>query len=86
MPGSADSHHDGFHDELTDVVAGITSELTATHHAREKALPACRRVIRSAGSSIRSSAWDALEAPGPFSAETAVQRMRVPSSSGSTAV
>jgi translin len=54
VPGSADPHRDGFHDELTAVVAEVTTQLTAAHHAREKALPACRRVIRAAGSSIRA--------------------------------
>lgn len=44
----------GSADELEDAVAGITEALTAANHARETALPACRRVIRSAGSSIRA--------------------------------
>jgi translin len=54
VPGSADPHRDGFHDELTGIVDDVTTQLTATHRAREKALPACRRAIRAAGSSIRA--------------------------------
>jgi len=42
------------HDELDAAVAAITDDLASAHHAREKALPACRRVIRSAGSAIRA--------------------------------
>ena len=41
-------------DELAQIVAPLHDELTATHAAREQALPACRRVIRASGSSIRA--------------------------------
>jgi translin len=51
----------GFHAELVDAVDEITEALTAAHHARERALPECRRVIRAAGSSIR--AVHRLDAP-----------------------
>ena len=54
MPGSARAERPGFHDGLTRTVAAITEGLNAAHRAREKALPACRRVIRSAGSAIRA--------------------------------
>jgi len=39
---------------LAALVAPLQVELAATHAAREKALPACRRVIRASGSSIRA--------------------------------
>ena len=39
---------------LADVVAAIDRELERANRARELALPACRRVIRAAGSSIRA--------------------------------
>jgi translin len=54
VPGSGGPQHAGFHDELADAVIAITAELTAANEAREAALPACRRVIRSAGSAIRA--------------------------------
>lgn len=41
-------------DELAAVVAPMQEQLAATHAARELALPACRRVIRASGSSIRA--------------------------------
>jgi translin len=41
-------------DELSAAVASISAELSEANHARETALPACRRVIRSAGSAIRA--------------------------------
>jgi translin len=41
-------------DQLIALVAGITDQLDAANAARETALPACRRVIRAAGSSIRA--------------------------------
>jgi translin len=40
--------------ELARVVDDIRSGLAAAHAARELALPACRRVVRSSGSSIRA--------------------------------
>ena len=40
--------------ELHDDVAHLTAELAEAHRARETGLPACRRVIRSSGSSIRA--------------------------------
>jgi hypothetical protein len=36
-------------DGLSTAVASISAELSEANHARETALPACRRVIRSAG-------------------------------------
>jgi translin len=51
-PAGAD--RPGFHDELVASVQAITDDLAAAHHAREQALPECRRVIRSAGSAIRA--------------------------------
>lgn len=41
-------------DDLDAVVASIRGRLDLAHAARETALPACRRVIRAAGSSIRA--------------------------------
>lgn len=41
-------------EELAAVVAPMQEQLAATHAAREQALPACRRVIRACGSSIRA--------------------------------
>lgn len=41
-------------DELAAAVAPIQAALEATNHAREQALPACRRAIRASGSSIRA--------------------------------
>jgi translin len=42
------------HDELAAQVERLRVELDAANTAREHALPACRRVIRAAGSSIRA--------------------------------
>lgn len=39
---------------LAEHVAPVQDELAAAHEAREAALPACRRAIRAAGSSIRA--------------------------------
>lgn len=39
---------------LTGTVDGVVVRLEAANQAREAALPACRRVIRAAGSSIRA--------------------------------
>jgi translin len=39
---------------LTRSVDGVVEQLEAANQAREAALPACRRVIRAAGSSIRA--------------------------------
>jgi translin len=44
----------GYHEQLAKAVAGITNSLQDAHSAREAALPACRRVIRSSGSAIRA--------------------------------
>jgi translin len=44
----------GFHAEINVAVNDITARLTDANEAREAALPACRRVIRSAGSAIRA--------------------------------
>jgi translin len=41
-------------EELAALVAPVAASLTAMHAAREQALPACRRVIRASGSSIRA--------------------------------
>jgi translin len=41
-------------DELAGHVALLRTALDAAHGAREQALPACRRVIRASGSSIRA--------------------------------
>jgi translin len=41
-------------DELVAQVEAIETELAAAHRAREVALPACRKVIRASGSSIRA--------------------------------
>ena len=41
-------------DQLAASVAGIDRRLAAANEARETALPACRRAIRAAGSSIRA--------------------------------
>jgi translin len=40
--------------DLADIVEGIRSGLDTKHAARELALPACRRAIRSSGSAIRA--------------------------------
>lgn len=40
--------------QLSSLVAAIEHELDAANRAREQALPACRRAIRAAGSSIRA--------------------------------
>jgi translin len=40
--------------DLTRTVAAVVGELDALNRARETALPACRQVIRAAGSSIRA--------------------------------
>jgi translin len=40
--------------ELTRLVDEIRTGLSAAHAARELALPACRRVVRASGSSIRA--------------------------------
>jgi translin len=54
VPEPAEPDDEAFFDQLTSAVAQITDELTAAHRARETALPACRRTIRSAGSAIRA--------------------------------
>jgi translin len=41
-------------EQLRAAVDPIRAELESTHQARERALPACRRAIRAAGSSIRA--------------------------------
>jgi translin len=41
-------------DELAALVAPMVADLQAMNSARERALPACRRVIRASGSSIRA--------------------------------
>ena len=41
-------------DELASLVGSAEEQLRATHAAREKALPLCRRVIQHSASSIRS--------------------------------
>ena len=40
---------------LADLVGPIQADLSGAHQAREAALPACRRAIRAAGSSIRAA-------------------------------
>jgi translin len=40
--------------QLTAAVDAISADLAAAHAARELALPACRRTIRSSGSAIRA--------------------------------
>lgn len=40
--------------ELKDIVDPIRADLDAAHAGREQGLPACRRAIRAAGSSIRA--------------------------------
>jgi translin len=40
--------------ELHQLVGDVTASLADTHRAREVGLPACRRAIRSSGSSIRA--------------------------------
>lgn len=40
--------------ELHDMIEPVRAGLDAAHGAREQGLPACRRVIRAAGSSIRA--------------------------------
>lgn len=47
---------------MAETVAAVVGTLDALNHAREAALPACRRVIRAAGSSIR--AVHRLDGPG----------------------
>ena len=42
------------HEELRGLVDGIRADLSSANAARELGLPACRRVIRSSGSSIRA--------------------------------
>jgi translin len=49
-PGRPGDQSDGLHQH----VAGVTARLEGANRAREEALPACRRVIRAAGSSIRA--------------------------------
>jgi translin len=48
------SRHLSRHDELLGLVDGVIADLAAANAAREIGLPACRRVIRSSGSSIRA--------------------------------
>ena len=54
MPPPAGAGPSGFHAELTRAVREVNARLTDANEARESALPACRRVIRSAGSAIRA--------------------------------
>lgn len=49
------SHPDGARRaDLTRLIDDVRAGLDAAHAAREQSLPACRRVIRAAGSSIRA--------------------------------
>ena len=41
-------------EHLRSIIEPLRAELDAAHAARELALPACRRAIRAAGSSIRA--------------------------------
>ena len=50
----ADIEGGGRRDHLHAAVDGISRDLDRAHRAREEALPACRRAIRAAGSSIRA--------------------------------
>ncbi len=50
----ADTASEGTRAQLAAHVAPIRASLDAAHAAREVALPACRRAIRAAGSSIRA--------------------------------
>lgn len=50
----SDSGPEDGRQHLVDLVAQIDAELDAANRARERALPACRRAIRAAGSSIRA--------------------------------
>ncbi|MEJ5255953.1 MAG: hypothetical protein WHS89_11430 [Acidimicrobiales bacterium] len=54
MSGGAGLDRVAFRQQLDSAVESIDLQLRAAHEAREQALPACRRVIRAAGSSIRS--------------------------------
>lgn len=45
---------EGLESSLAALVAQVTEEIDQAYAARETALPACRRVIRAAGSSIRA--------------------------------
>jgi translin len=40
--------------DIARLIEGVTAGLDAAHAAREQSLPACRRVIRASGSSIRA--------------------------------
>jgi translin len=52
--GTVVTGDDDRRDHLIAQVAAITDQLDSANAAREAALPACRRVIRAAGSSIRA--------------------------------
>lgn len=54
MTGAAGPDRAAFRRQLDAAIESIDAQLRAAHEAREQALPACRRVIRAAGSSIRS--------------------------------
>jgi translin len=55
MAGPTDvSSPDPITGQLRAIVDPIRADLDLTHAARERALPACRRAIRAAGSSIRA--------------------------------
>jgi translin len=54
MPGTDASEPSARIEQLRALVDPIRAELESTHQARERALPACRRAIRAAGSSIRA--------------------------------
>jgi translin len=54
MPESAGIDRAGFRATLQSTIGDIDAQLRAAHEAREQALPACRRVIRTSGSSIRA--------------------------------
>ena len=44
----------GFHEQLVEQVAAVDAALAEANRARETALPGCRAVIRSCGSSIKA--------------------------------
>jgi translin len=50
----SDPGPEGGRQHLVHLVAQIDAELDSANRARERALPACRRAIRAAGSSIRA--------------------------------
>jgi translin len=70
VPALSDPADRARRDHLDAIVTGISHQLEGANLAREQALPACRRAIRAAGSSIRAVHRLDVAAAASFAAES----------------